>query len=81
VSGELGAARPDLTAPLVCKPDILVRLAGHLTRKRVARAALLVDLADAIDVIAGLRASDARRLAMINDYKRALLEARAGPAP
>lgn len=58
--------RPDLT-PEPCKPDVLVRL--RKMRGRSAARDSTDTLTDAIDVITGLRESDARRLQEINRLK------------
>lgn len=66
--------RPDLT-PQPSKPDVLVRL-GDLRSLYRGHEMLAQVVADAIDVIKGLRESDARRLTMIRDLQRDLAELR-----
>lgn len=61
-----GSQRPDLT-PVESKPDVLVRLLRLVGTN--ACVAFNPDLRDAIAVIEGLRASDERRLGMVNNLK------------
>ena len=75
--------RPDLTATAT-KLDVLVRLTAWHRRlcdpdARMTAydfSVLLTDIGDAADAISGLRETCERRLAMINDLKRELADAR-----
>ena len=67
--------RPDLVQE-PCKPDVLVRLRGVSSRLPRESVDDIISITDAIDVIKGLRDSNARRLAQVNDLKRELAELR-----
>lgn len=64
--------RPDLSTA-ECRPDVLPRL-RNIGRLHGENTYIAGTMADAINVISGLRESDARRLVMINALKARVAE-------